>query len=64
MFESFKEGDVRARRVSLFDMELGEVMAVQDRKEPLSAKLEHISVPFELEHAVPQGLGVFDGEEA
>jgi len=55
---------VQARRVSLFDVEFGEVVVVQDRKEPLSAKLEHIFVTFELEHAVSQGLGVFDSEEA
>ena len=38
-------------------------MVVQDRKEPLSAKLEHIFVPFELEHAVSQGLGVCPSQE-
>lgn len=44
--------------VSLFDMELGEVMVVHDREELLAAKLKHIFVPFKLEHAAPQGLGV------
>ena len=58
MFKPFKKEDAQARRVSLFDMELGEVMVMQDCKELLSAKLEHIFVPFELKHVVPQGLGV------
>jgi len=39
-------------------------MIMQDRKELLSAKLEHISVSFEIEHTASQGLGVFNSEEA
>lgn len=41
----------KSGRSSLFDMEFGEVMIMQDSKELLPAKLEHISVSFELEHA-------------
>ena len=63
MFEPFKVRDAQARKVLLFDMELGEVMVVQNRKELLSTKLEHIFVPFELEHAAPQSLGVCPGQE-
>ena len=54
---------VQARRVSLFDMKLGEVMVMQNRKELFSTKLEHIFVSFKLEHAVPQGLGVCSSQE-
>jgi len=51
MFEQVQGVDARAGRVSLFDVEFGEVMIVQDCKELLSAKLKHIFVSFELEHA-------------
>lgn len=63
MFEPIKRRTCKPGGSSLFDMEFGEVMVVQDRKESLSAKLEHIFVPFELEHAVSQGLGVCPSQE-
>lgn len=37
-------------------------MVVQDCEELFSAKLEHISVPFEFEHTAPQGLRIFPGQ--
>ena len=43
-------------------MELGEVMAVQDCEELLATNLEHILVTFKLEHAAPQGLGVYHSQ--
>jgi len=45
--------DRQARSVSLFDMELGKVVVVQDCKELLATKLKHIFVTIELEHAAP-----------
>jgi len=58
-FKQVQGTDAQAMRVSLFDMELGEMMVVQDREELLPTKLKHIFVPFELKHAAPQGLRVY-----
>lgn len=55
---NFKERMYKSGGSSLFDMELREVMVVQNSKEPLPTKLKHILVPFELEHAAPQGFRV------
>lgn len=50
--------DAQAERVSLFNVQSWKVMIVQDGKELLSAKLEHILVPFEFKHVAPQDLGI------
>ena len=54
--------NVQARRVSRFDMELGEVMVVQDCEKLLATKLKHIFVTFQPEHAVLQGLRVYPSQ--
>jgi len=54
--------DAQVRRVSLFDMELGEVMVVQDCEELLATEFKHILVTFELEHAAPQCLRVYPSQ--
>jgi len=46
-----------------FNVQPWKVMIVQDGKELLSAKLEHILVPFEFKHVAPQDLGIFYSEE-
>lgn len=48
----------KPRMSSLFDVQPREVIVMQDCKELLSAKLEHVPVTLEFEHIVSQGLGV------